>query len=787
MRILVIVLSFLLIVGQAGLFTHEAVYGLDGLSNSSITVLAFTSDVHNNDSQNVRGAERLGSWIDKIYSDYGMIDAMGFCGDMATSNVGTSNESKYWQYTKTAIDVVQERINNNEIRQAVYTTGNHEFENGHFASTNNTVKQYFTVDDTGATGDNYIIYCLGTASNINNIYTAEQITKLAAFLDEADTDKPIIIISHFPLHRCTQGTYGPRSTTNAASVIETLNSAAVSGKKIVFLWGHNHTEKDEHYDQVYGPGDSLEYSTGKYKTAGFYYAAAGCMSDSEYSAGSNFVKGKGLVLTIENNNNDDLTFNYYDANGSDVTEGGPFVEADKIYSVSFDSKGGSQVQGQTVRIGGKATDPGSPETKPTDLGNVDCIKFDGWYSDKQLTNAYDFDRYVRSDLTLYAKWGPDHNLTQHSAKAAECESAGNIEYWTCSKCSGYFSDNKGKNKITEAQIVTNPLNHNWGTPVYTWTADNSEVTAKRTCKNNPGHTETETVETTSVTASETGATTYTAEFTNNAFSKQTKTVGGTSGGGSSGGGSGRSGNAGGSTETEQAAVTEAGNAIASLPSVITLQDKDDVDAALKAFNTLYDEQKALLPAGAVKRLTDAAAAMQVTADIDIIPMEISESSLTSSLASSAEAVKKAREEYDSLTEDQKKMLSPDSVAALEKAEQTVGEWTEYVDNVNSAAAKQTKSAKASAKKGRKVAVSWKKDQSADGYQLQYATNTKFTKNSGKKSTGKSGSKATLSKLKSGKTYYIRVRAITKVTNKATGKTKTVYGKWTKTQKVKTKK
>ena len=71
--------------------------------------------------------------------------------------------------------------------------------------------------------------------------------------------------------------------------------------------------------------------------------------------------------------------------------------------------------------------------------------------------------------------------------------------------------------------------HDWNVPSYEWSADYSKVTAKRICKNDENHVESETVTTTSevtkpATTEEKGETTYTAVFTNSAFTTQTKTV-----------------------------------------------------------------------------------------------------------------------------------------------------------------------------------------------------------------------------------------------------------------------
>ena len=73
----------------------------------------------------------------------------------------------------------------------------------------------------------------------------------------------------------------------------------------------------------------------------------------------------------------------------------------------------------------------------------------------------------------------------------------------------------------------------------------------------------------------------------------------------------------------------------------------------------------------------------------------------------------------------------------------------------------------------------KKVTGANGYQLVYATNKKFTKN--KKTLTLKSTTKTISKLKKGTTYYVKVRAY-KVSNG-----KKVYGKYSSVKKVKIKK
>ena len=76
------------------------------------------------------------------------------------------------------------------------------------------------------------------------------------------------------------------------------------------------------------------------------------------------------------------------------------------------------------------------------------------------------------------------------------------------------------------------------------------------------------------------------------------------------------------------------------------------------------------------------------------------------------------------------------------------------------------------KKNKKLTVKWKKNSKGTGYQIQLATNKKFTKNVIRFTITKN---KTLSKevknLKKGKTYYVRLRARKKVDGK------TWYSAW----------
>ncbi len=70
--------------------------------------------------------------------------------------------------------------------------------------------------------------------------------------------------------------------------------------------------------------------------------------------------------------------------------------AAKTYTVTFDTKGGNALPKQGVKEGEKAVKPEAPVK--------DTYVFDGWYSDDGCTQAFDFDKALSSDVTVYAKW-----------------------------------------------------------------------------------------------------------------------------------------------------------------------------------------------------------------------------------------------------------------------------------------------------------------------------------------------------------------------------------------------
>lgn len=84
-------------------------------------------------------------------------------------------------------------------------------------------------------------------------------------------------------------------------------------------------------------------------------------------------------------------------------------------------------------------------------------------------------------------------------------------------------------------------------------------------------------------------------------------------------------------------------------------------------------------------------------------------------------------------------------------------------------------------------ATWKKGTSVTGYEIQYSTNSKFTKKTTKTVTVKSAKTTSknITKLSAKKKYYVRVR--TYKTVKVNGKSTKIYSNWSKTKSLTTKK
>lgn len=84
----------------------------------------------------------------------------------------------------------------------------------------------------------------------------------------------------------------------------------------------------------------------------------------------------------------------------------------------------------------------------------------------ETTKGYSGDRYC-TDCGVLVEVGHEtdfaciHELTHFEAKEATCQETGSIEYWKCSKCGKYFSDEAAENEITKDDTVVKTASHHY--------------------------------------------------------------------------------------------------------------------------------------------------------------------------------------------------------------------------------------------------------------------------------------------------------------------------------------
>ncbi|MFJ5767750.1 InlB B-repeat-containing protein, partial [Lysinibacillus sp. NPDC093210] len=104
--------------------------------------------------------------------------------------------------------------------------------------------------------------------------------------------------------------------------------------------------------------------------------------------------------TFEGWYTDDERTNQYDFTNNVITANTTlYAKWEPVgYTVNFEVGGGSVVPSQSVAHGKKATVPPAP----TKAGYT----FEGWYTDDERTNQYDFTNVITANTTIYAKWKP---------------------------------------------------------------------------------------------------------------------------------------------------------------------------------------------------------------------------------------------------------------------------------------------------------------------------------------------------------------------------------------------
>ena len=167
-----------------------------------------------------------------------------------------------------------------------------------------------------------------------------------------------------------------------------LVDASIDGPKVTFTSNVD----DPEITVITGNGNGYPLTANE---DGSYSLIAG--DPYTYTATKEGYKTLEGKITLDEDGTVDLTFKA--ESSSSGGGGGGGGSAVTNYTVTFDSNGGSSVAKQTVASGKTASKPADP-TK-------EGYTFGGWYTDKELTEAYDFGTAVKKSITLYAKWNEE--------------------------------------------------------------------------------------------------------------------------------------------------------------------------------------------------------------------------------------------------------------------------------------------------------------------------------------------------------------------------------------------
>ena len=167
------------------------------------------------------------------------------------------------------------------------------------------------------------------------------------------------------------------------------------------------TGLEAYWELLNANGGSIYSPVHTYAAAGVYTYSITAINPLGYVSPSTGMPYDGAFSTDEDGFDGGLsagiTVSTYD--GEDKTVSGSwdtaFVTLDvRGYpTVSFESNGGSEVEPLTV----ENTEVYAAATAPADPVR-EGYAFDGWYSDEELTAAYDWSAPVEVPITLYAKW-----------------------------------------------------------------------------------------------------------------------------------------------------------------------------------------------------------------------------------------------------------------------------------------------------------------------------------------------------------------------------------------------
>jgi hypothetical protein len=294
----------------------------DGTVTSTGDYLLFTSDCHRY-TYLIRDLLAAANDIIDGGGEEGNVGLIAFGGDFADEKVLYDDN----------MSILQAAIASSEGTVATYTKGNHE---GNVSDEDfEALTGMSRVGETAINADgDYYFYNFG-AYNSTSQFREEDIEALDEYLS-THTDKPVFLVSHYPIHYYNDH----RNTRNAAKLVEVLNQYP----NVVFLWGHNHTERDPNYGMIRLPGDTIQTGADASTTVeiNFTYACLGALRDGVNGSSGLLAKvdGSTVIFRYMNLNSSITEDTWTDAQGNENAvrvSGTPTITSETVVDTAADN------------------------------------------------------------------------------------------------------------------------------------------------------------------------------------------------------------------------------------------------------------------------------------------------------------------------------------------------------------------------------------------------------------------------------------------------------------------